>query len=162
MNHPWSHCGILLPLLFHPYSLPSLPDLLPLPLSLFFRSSFAPLSLTNCECRDMIRCHSCQVKYEQSGLFSLLSGIVPAFTWSISTHHPTALHLFLPLITLEDILMIMISNEGQWIQIERIETEIEEEEEEEEEEEMNAHMWTLGQLLVQYLIIRILILFFDI
>ena len=41
-----------------------------------------------------------------------------------------------------------------------VETEIEEEEE--EEEEMNAHMWTLGQLLVQYLIIRILLLFFDI
>ena len=82
MNHHWSHCGILLPLFFHPYSLyPPFLTSRHYP----FRSSFAPLSLTNCECREMIRCHSCHVRYEPSGLFSLLSGIVPASTSSIST-----------------------------------------------------------------------------
>ena len=69
MNHHWSHCGILLPLLFHPYSFyPPFLTSRHYP----FRSSFAPLSLTNCECREMIRCPSCQVRYESSGLFSLL------------------------------------------------------------------------------------------
>ena len=104
------------PTAFHPsLSLPSFPD--------SFRSPFATLSLTHSNCREMIRCHSCQVRYEHSGLFSLLSGIVLASTSSIFTHHPTAPHLFLPLTTLEDILMITISNKGQGMQRERIETE---------------------------------------
>ena len=119
-----------------------------------FCSPFAPLSLAHSNCREMIRCHSFQVRYEHSGLFSLLSGIVPASTSSISTHHPTSPHLFLPLTTLEDILMMTFSNKGQPIQRERTDTE--------KEEEMNAHMWTLGQLLVQYPIIRILLLFYDV
>ena len=49
-------------------------------------------------------------------------------TSPFSTHHPTSPHLFLPLTTSEDILMITISNKGQEMQRERTKTEKEEEE----------------------------------
>ena len=123
MNHPWSCCGILQPL-FPPHSLSTLFSWL---LSLPFCSLFAPFSLTHSNCREMIRCHSCQVRYEHSGLFSLLR-YCSASTSPFSTHLPTLPHLFLPLTTSEDILMITISNKGQEMQTERTKTEKEEEE----------------------------------
>ena len=108
MNRPWSHCGILLPLLFHPYSLyPPFLTSRHYP----FRSSFAPLLLLFLSLTvNVERWYAATaVRSDMNTLgYSLSSQVLIQHPLHLSPPTtPPAPHLFLSLTTLEDILTMM-------------------------------------------------------